>query len=319
MAVPPIVQAAHNHPPRRTPRGTSPYEAVARADARRYGVPEDVFANQIRQESGFNPNARSSAGAEGIAQFMPATARGFGLTDPFNPVAALDAAARYDSNLIHKYGTVPRALSAYNSGRPDAYLDPQFAGGETSNYVRSILGGSSPAVAQPSAPPRRAPAAGTTTNRSAILQALLGGIDEKGQISPAGILAAVQAGGTHAAQPFAGPHPAPHHQGTPATGQGGLTSLDGIQVDPAIAPEVQSVVGQFGVHPTSGYRSPSHNAEVGGATHSDHLSGDAVDFGGSPQQLAALYAWALKQRFPYVEPMGQAKDHVHISFAGPRR
>src|SRR4051812_12180397 len=105
-------------------------KAVAAADARRYGIPVNVFERQIQQESGFNPNARSSAGAEGIAQFMPATARGFGLKDPFDPVASLDAAARYDSNLLHKYGSLAAALSAYNSGRPDAYKDPNFAHGQ---------------------------------------------------------------------------------------------------------------------------------------------------------------------------------------------
>lgn len=100
--------------------------------------------------------------------------------------------------------------------------------------------------------------------------------------------------------------------------RGGLTTVDGIQVDPAIASSLKQVIARFGVTPTSGYRSASHNAAVGGAQHSDHLSGDAVDFGGSPQALAALYKYA-QGRYAYVEPMSQAKNHVHISFLGQKR
>lgn len=70
---------------------------------------------------------------------------------------------------------------------------------------------------------------------------------------------------------------------------------------------------QFGVKVESAYRSPVHNLAVGGATNSDHLRGQAVDFIGSAKQQKALYDWAIG-RFPYVEPMGLSGDHVHISF-----
>lgn len=108
--------------------------------------------------------------------------------------------------------------------------------------------------------------------------------------------------------------------GKPGVGQAGLpapgskmTALDGVQVDPSIVGQVRSVLQQFHVTPTSGYRDPAHNRSVGGASNSDHLRGDAVDFGGSPQALAALYKYA-QGRYPYVEPMSQAKNHVHVSF-----
>lgn len=102
--------------------------------------------------------------------------------------------------------------------------------------------------------------------------------------------------------------------GLPKPG-GKMTALDGITIDSKVAPEVQQVLKLFpGLRPTSGYRSPTHNAQVGGAENSDHLRGDAVDFGGNPQALAALYRYA-QGRYPYVEPMAQAKNHVHISFA----
>jgi len=72
----------------------------------------------------------------------------------------------------------------------------------------------------------------------------------------------------------------------------------------------------FGVTVSSGYRSVTHNEQVGGAPNSDHLTGNAVDFVGPPAALQRLYNWALKMHFPYVEPMSQTGgSHVHISFA----
>ena len=67
-------------------------------------------------ESNFNPNAVSPAGAQGIAQFMPATAAAYGLRDPFDPVAAIDAQARLMGELLGQFGSVELALAAYNAG-----------------------------------------------------------------------------------------------------------------------------------------------------------------------------------------------------------
>jgi cell wall-associated NlpC family hydrolase len=164
------------------------YRAIAAQKAQKYGVPVDVFLKQIQQESGFNPSARSGAGAQGIAQFMPATARQYGVNTA-DPVSSLDGAARMDAGLIKKYG-IAGALSAYNSGNPNAYKDPNFAGGQTYNYVRSILGaggtassaspstGGAGVVPSPSAPaapataPAFASAAAGPDPRLRLLQAL---------------------------------------------------------------------------------------------------------------------------------------------------
>jgi soluble lytic murein transglycosylase-like protein len=67
-------------------------------------------------ESGFNPHVVSPAGALGIAQFMPSTARSYGLRDPFNAVAAIDAQAHLMSDLLRQFHSVPLALAAYNAG-----------------------------------------------------------------------------------------------------------------------------------------------------------------------------------------------------------
>src|SRR6266496_2983092 len=113
------------------------YRAIARQAAVKYGVDPNLFEAQIKQESGFNPNARSGAGAIGIAQIVPKYHPG---VDPSDPIASLDYSAKLMSTLQKKYGNYEQALSVYNSGRPDAYKDPNFAKGQTYNYVRSIMG-----------------------------------------------------------------------------------------------------------------------------------------------------------------------------------
>jgi hypothetical protein len=117
------------------------YQAAATRAAKRYGLDPAIFKAMIRQESGFREGITSGAGARDIAQFEPATAKAYGVTLGDNRVSDdLDGAARYLKANLDKYGSYHAALSVYNSGKPDAYKDPSFAGGQTYNYVRSILG-----------------------------------------------------------------------------------------------------------------------------------------------------------------------------------
>jgi uncharacterized protein (TIGR02594 family) len=118
--------------------GSSQYRKVATRKARKYGLNPRIFRRQIRQESGFNPRAISPAGARGIAQIMPATARAWGV-NPDNPRQALDAAAKNMAGYVRKYGSYEKALRAYNAGEGNIERSKGFA--ETNNYVRSILGG----------------------------------------------------------------------------------------------------------------------------------------------------------------------------------
>jgi soluble lytic murein transglycosylase-like protein len=112
---------------------------IARA-ASRWNVSASLLAAQLYAESGFNPFAVSSAGARGIAQFMPGTARAYGLADPFDPAAAIQAQARLMRDLLRRFGTVPLALAAYNAG-PGAVAGcgciPPYA--ETRAYVARVL------------------------------------------------------------------------------------------------------------------------------------------------------------------------------------
>lgn len=121
------------------------YREEARKAARRHGVNPDVFVALVNQESRFNKNARSPAGARGFTQLMPATARGLGV-NPDNPIQNLDGGARYLKEQLDSFGgNYKKALAAYNAG-PGAVKKyggvPPFA--ETQNYVKTILGGKNP-------------------------------------------------------------------------------------------------------------------------------------------------------------------------------
>src|SRR5215471_14874535 len=112
------------------------YRALAGNFARQAGIDPSLFQAQIQQESGFDPKARSGAGAVGIAQIMPNYHPD---VNPTDPVASLRWAANWMGQLQQRYGNYQQALSVYNSGKPDAYKDPNFAGGQTYNYVRNIM------------------------------------------------------------------------------------------------------------------------------------------------------------------------------------
>ena len=118
----------------------TPYAAEITAAAQRHGVDPALLAGLIRQESNFNPNARSPAGASGLCQLMPGTAAGLGVSDPTDPAQALEGGAKYLSQQLKAFdGDVTRALAAYNAG-PGAVQRyggvPPYA--ETQNYVRKV-------------------------------------------------------------------------------------------------------------------------------------------------------------------------------------
>jgi len=112
-------------------------------DAAENELPVEFFARVIWQESRFNAHAVSPKGAEGIAQFMPATASFRGLADPFDPIAALRESASYLGDLKKQFGNVGLAAAGYNAGpgRVSAWLDgTRTLPGETRNYVAIVTG-----------------------------------------------------------------------------------------------------------------------------------------------------------------------------------
>lgn len=119
----------------------APYRDPLLRAAGRWGVSAAVLAAQLMAESNFNPYAVSPAGAQGIAQFIPSTAAAYGLTDPFDAEAAIDAQAHLMSDLLRQFGAVPLALAAYNAGpAPVAACSCVPAIPETTAYVARILG-----------------------------------------------------------------------------------------------------------------------------------------------------------------------------------
>ena len=94
-----------------------PYHAEIRDAAVRAGIDPLFLASLVKAESGFRPDAVSSAGAQGMCQLMPATARSLGVTDPFDPGQNLRAGARYIANNLRIYGRADLALAAYHDGK----------------------------------------------------------------------------------------------------------------------------------------------------------------------------------------------------------
>ena len=115
-------------------------DAIAGA-AQRWNVSATLLSAQIHAESGFNPFATSPAGAQGIAQFMPGTARAYGLDNPFDAAQAIDAQAHLMRDLLREFASVPLALAAYNAGPAPVracFCVPAIP--ETRGYVARILG-----------------------------------------------------------------------------------------------------------------------------------------------------------------------------------
>jgi len=112
----------------------------AKAAARKHGVPEDLFLRLVQQESGWNPKALSHAGARGLAQLMPETARRLGV-NPNDPLENLEGGARYLRQQYDRFRSWRLALAAYNAG-PEAVVKydgiPPYK--ETQGYVKAILG-----------------------------------------------------------------------------------------------------------------------------------------------------------------------------------
>jgi soluble lytic murein transglycosylase-like protein len=122
--------------------GDNAYSDLIQAAAAKYGLDADVLKGLIKQESGFNPNAGSPAGAQGLTQLMPATAASLGVTDVHDPAQAIDGGAHYLKMQLDRFGgDYTKALAAYNAG-PGAVQRfggvPPYA--ETRNYVTKVLG-----------------------------------------------------------------------------------------------------------------------------------------------------------------------------------
>ena len=118
------------------------YRSLASDVARQNGIPVPLFLGLLQQESGFNPNAVSPAGAIGLGQLMPGTARDLGV-NPHDPMQNLQGSARYLKTQLNTFGDPMLALAAYNAG-PGAVQKyngiPPYA--ETQKYVPAVMANS---------------------------------------------------------------------------------------------------------------------------------------------------------------------------------
>ena len=154
----------------------TPYDAQITAAATKYGIDPALLKGLIRQESNFNPSARSGAGAQGLTQLMPGTAASLGVTDASDPAQAIDGGAKYLKQQLDRFGgDASKALAAYNAG-PGAVAKyggvPPYA--ETQNYVQKVLGYAAEyegtaAAATSAVPPPAVPVTTTPVSATSVL------------------------------------------------------------------------------------------------------------------------------------------------------
>lgn len=116
-------------------------EQIFEEASRTYNVPKDLLKAVAKAESSFQPDATSKAGAQGIMQLMPATARYLGVTDAYDPYQNIMGGAKLLSELLQQFdGNVSYALAGYNAGSNNVQKYggiPPFK--ETQNYVATVM------------------------------------------------------------------------------------------------------------------------------------------------------------------------------------
>lgn len=282
--------------------------------ARAYGVDPRIFVNQIRQESGFNTSAHSSAGAQGIAQIVyrwhPDA------PPPSDPIGQLKYAAQMMRGLVNKYGNYKDALSVYNSGRP-------FSSGrnisETRNYVSRIMGGSNPAsFAGNGANGTGGNMGGNRgvpggTSRDSLMKWLM---SNNTNFMKTGHI-------TSASPPSDAPSPAGADSYNPVDSGGPVMPLEQGGNKLANAAKLASQLG-LKVTEYAPY-GPVHHVHV---PNSMHYSGRAFDASGSPQAMSRLFQM-LSRTSPtelFYDPSGAIKNgrriapigghgtHIHVGY-----
>lgn len=298
--------------------------ALVKKIAQKYGIDPVVGLRQLTQESGLRRNVGSPAGAQGVAQFMPATAKAYGVNlHDGRSMDDLEGWGKMMSSLLKQHhGDYRAALSAYNSGRPDGWQHIA----ETRNYVDVILKGIGTHPAGHGAPSHE-PAKGakgqpTMTTTTEALPSVtttpdtgpqkLAALQHLARGDVLGFAAGIQdarALEVQGAKTYGGGD-VTHVQVTPgAPGAPAATGKTGGKVHPSgtgkwggsesVIDPLDRVAATMGIKPGSTKRSPGENASVGGAPGSDHLttntSAYAKDYPTSGQAGTTLAERIAKQ------------------------
>ena len=135
----PVTKVADDSPPVLPQKGNEWLDPVIAKASSKYGVEVGLIKAVIKAESNFNPNAVSHAGARGLMQLMPGTARALGVNDSFDPEQNVMAGTKFLGELLTKYdGNIDSALAAYNWGPGNVDRRPERLPQETRQYLAKV-------------------------------------------------------------------------------------------------------------------------------------------------------------------------------------